>query len=227
MALWDSLTKKASETTAKAVQQAKILAETSRLNGLISDEERKRDNAYREIGKLYVQLHADDFEESFADLIAVTSAAERNIADYRAQIQDVKGVMRCGNCGAEVAKGVAFCSACGAAMPRVEPVETDGGEKCTYCGAQLQKGAKFCTSCGTPVAAAPELPKTETAPSEQPEQEPVSAEVVEQPQQEEAPESACEPVAEQPQAVEERICASCGAKLEADDVFCTQCGAKN
>ena len=41
MSFFDNLGKKASETTAKAVQKAQELAEISRINSLISDEEKK------------------------------------------------------------------------------------------------------------------------------------------------------------------------------------------
>lgn len=116
MALWDSFTKKASETTAKAVQQAKILAETTKLHGMVMEEEKKVSDLYQQIGKLYAEKYADEPGEGFSDLIAQIKEAEEKIAQYRTQIQDVKGVTRCEKCGAEVTKGAAFCSACGTAV---------------------------------------------------------------------------------------------------------------
>ena len=154
MALWDNITKKASETTAKAIQQAKILSETTRLNGLISDEEGKIDTAYFQIGKLYTARYRENPQDEFAGLIAAIVEAEQKIAEYRIQIQDVKGVLRCANCGAEVAKGMAFCSACGTAMPKVEGAETSNQVKCEECGAMVEKGMRFCTACGKPMKAA-------------------------------------------------------------------------
>ena len=151
MALWDSLSKKASETTAKAVQQARILSETSRLNGLVSDEEKKINNNYYQIGKLYATIHQNDYEDEFAGMIAAIAESEQKIREYRIQIQDVKGVIRCEKCGAEVSKGVAFCSSCGAAMPRIETIDVSKHEKCDNCGALVEKGMRFCTSCGKPM----------------------------------------------------------------------------
>ena len=151
MALWDNLSKKASETTAKAVQQARILSETTRLNGLISDEEKKINNNYYQIGKLYAAIHQTDSEEEFSSMIAAIAESEQRIMEYRMLIQDVKGVTRCEKCGAEVAKGVAFCSSCGAAMPKVEVPDLGKYEKCSNCGAKVEKGMRFCTSCGKPM----------------------------------------------------------------------------
>lgn len=151
MALWDNISKKASETTAKAVQQAKILSETTRLNGLVSDEEKKITNNYYQIGKLYAAMHQNDYEEEFAGMIAAIAESEQKVKAYRMQIQNLKGVIRCENCGAEVAKGVAFCSACGSAMPKVEAVDSSKYTKCARCGAVVEKGMRFCTSCGEPM----------------------------------------------------------------------------
>lgn len=151
MALWDNLSKKASETTAKAAQQMRSLSETSRLNGLISDEEKKINSSYYQIGKLYATMHLSDYEEEFAGMVAAITDAEAKIRDYRKQIQEIKGVQRCENCGAEVPCSAAFCSACGTAMPKVHASESTDYVKCASCGAEVKKGMRFCTSCGTPM----------------------------------------------------------------------------
>ena len=151
MALWDNLSKKASETTAKAVQQARILSETSRLNGLVSDEEKKINNNYYQIGKLYATIHQNNYEDEFIGMITAIAESEQKIREYRKQIQDIKGVVRCEKCGAEVPKGVAFCSSCGVAVPRVETVDVSKHDKCDNCGALVEKGMRFCTSCGKPM----------------------------------------------------------------------------
>ena len=154
MALWDSISKKASETTAKAIQQAKILSETAKLNGLISDEEAKINSNYLQIGKLYYAVHQQNPEEGFAPMLIAIAEAERKIQEYRQQIQQIRGVTRCANCGAEVAKGVAFCSTCGAAIAKAEPAAMECYETCTSCGAQVEKGMRFCTECGKPMVQA-------------------------------------------------------------------------
>ena len=75
--------------------------------------------------------------------------------DLKAQIQIIKGVVRCENCGAEVAKESAFCPSCGNKMPEiVQPVVEQPvaeAKKCANCGATLDNGALFCSECGTKV----------------------------------------------------------------------------
>lgn len=152
MAFWDDIGQKASETTAKAVQKAKDMTDVAKLNSMISDEETKINNAYYQIGKLYVTMHAQDCEEEFTGMVSVIVEADEKIKKYRQQIQDIKGVVRCSQCGAEVPAGGAFCSSCGAPLPKVQPAGADDLMKCGNCGAMIKKGTRFCTSCGTPIA---------------------------------------------------------------------------
>ncbi len=151
MAFWNNLSQKASETTAKAMQKAKEMSDIARLNSMISEEETKINNTYYQVGKLYVTMHPHDHEEEFAGMVASLAEAEEKIKSYRQQIQDIKGVVRCPQCGAEVQSGVAFCSSCGAPMPKVQPVNTDDLVCCEGCGAMVKKGVRFCTSCGKPM----------------------------------------------------------------------------
>ena len=151
MAFWDNLSQKASETTAKAVQKAKEMSDIAKLYSMISEEETKINNTYYQIGKLYATMHPHDHEEEFSGMIAALGEADEKIRSYRQQIQDIKGVVRCTQCGAEVQAGVAFCSSCGAPMPKVQPVNTDDLVKCENCGAMVKKGVRFCTACGKPM----------------------------------------------------------------------------
>lgn len=159
MAFFDNLGKRALETSAKAVQKAQELSEISRINSLISGEEKKINTTYYQIGKLYVTMHGSDGEKDFSGMVASILEGENRIDEYRRQIQIIKGVQHCEKCGAEVPRGVAFCSSCGAPMPKVEKTTSiEDTVRCESCGAMVKRGMRFCTSCGKPMTlpAAPE-----------------------------------------------------------------------
>lgn len=151
MAFFDDLGKKISQAGQTAVQKTKEMTDVARINGLISDEEKRVNNNYYQIGRLYVSIHQSDYENEFEGMILAIRDSEAKIQEYKQQIQDIKGVVRCEKCGAEVASNVAFCSSCGNPMPTqaMAVVSDESIVKCANCGAELACGLTFCTECGT------------------------------------------------------------------------------
>lgn len=152
MPIWNNFTKKVSESTGKAVQQANIIAETTKLNSLISQEEKTLDSIYKKIGKLYVFLHSADYETDFTELMNSVSESKQKITQYQTQIQTVKGIIACPKCGTEMTKGVAFCSTCGSAIPKEEKIDENTYVKCGNCGEMVDPEMRFCSSCGNALA---------------------------------------------------------------------------
>lgn len=198
MAFFDDLGKKLSQAGQTAVQKTKEMTDIARINGMISDEEKKVNNNYYQIGKLYVAMHQTDFESDFAEMMTAIKESETKIRDYKQQIQDIKGVVRCEKCGAEVVSNVAFCSSCGAPMPKQDTSANNGNLiKCTGCDAMVDKNMRFCTSCGKPTADivkdANDIPSVIN-------------------------ESTAEPVTNR--------CPNCGVAITEGLAFCTECGTK-
>ena len=123
MAFFDELGKKISQAGQNAVQKGKELADIAKINSAVYDEEKKIDDNYREIGKLYFSLRGKNPDVDFAAMVAAIHESENKIGEYKQQLKDIKGVVCCEKCGAEVSSNAAFCSACGAPMPVVKPVE--------------------------------------------------------------------------------------------------------
>lgn len=155
MAFFDDISKKISQTGQSAVQKTKDMADIAKINAAISEEQKKINNAYVQIGKLYVSKHASDYEDDFAGMVNTIKDSENKIVDYQRQIQDIKGVVCCEKCGAEIPSNSAFCSSCGAPLPKREVVEEDTNDtdfvKCIGCGQMVSREIKFCTSCGKSV----------------------------------------------------------------------------
>lgn len=208
MAFFDDLGRKLTSVSQSAVQKTKDVADIAKINAEISELERTANNLYYQIGKLYVAKHAADYESDFSGMIGSVIESERKIAECRQKIQDIKGVVRCEKCGADIPAGAAFCSFCGAPTPKnTASVNTQNLEKCPSCGAMIPQGVRFCTACGKPMLR-DAVPPVQEAP---------------------AAEQALAPSMEQTPAAEEstaKICPDCGAANEADCAFCTECGHK-
>lgn len=229
MALFDGLSRKASEVSAKAVQKTKEFSEATRINALISEEEKKINNNYYQIGKLYFSLHISDSEPAFSGMVDSIIASEKKISDYRIQVQEIRGIQKCEKCGAEVMKGVAFCGACGTPVPKAEVALPDGYIKCDGCGKLVQKGMRFCTVCGKTIvdlSAAQEKPQF--SPKDSLEEVPVRETVwFEQESSIDKTYTTVQgPSITIPAEATAHKCSVCGAELEADSEFCAECGTR-
>lgn len=153
MGLFDDFGKKVTDAGQKAMQKTQEISEVTRINSLISQNENKINNAYYQIGKLFVSIYGNDCQEEFVGMVATVAELEQQNVTYRKQIQDIKGIQHCEKCGAEVPKGVAFCSSCGTAMPQTDKQSvTDDCVKCPNCGTMVKKEMRFCTACGQNMA---------------------------------------------------------------------------
>lgn len=157
MAFLDQLSSKLSQTSQTAVQKTKDMAEIMRLNSQISEQERKIEQNYREIGKLYYENFADKDVELFRTLVAEIKGAEGDVCEMKANLLRLKGTQPCPVCGANQPAGSVFCNSCGAKMPdapaaAAKPLDADG-IPCRSCGAIMSKDTIFCTNCGSKLEA--------------------------------------------------------------------------
>ncbi len=151
MAFFDNVGRKLSQAGQGAIQKTKEMADIARLNSLIADEEKRMNNNYYQIGKLYTQLHSADCEDCFSTYIAAVQESMQKIDELKAEIQVLRAVTKCPVCGAEVPNSALFCSACGTAMQNAAQTQPADTVKCGNCGAFVNKDMNFCTSCGTPM----------------------------------------------------------------------------
>ena len=202
MAFFDKLGKTINKVGQDAFQKTKEMADTARLNSLVSDEEKRLNNNYYQIGKLYAQLHGADCEDCFVPYITAVNESLKKIDELKAEIQKLRAVANCPKCGAEVSTASKFCNACGEVMPVTEAnvVQPADTVKCSRCGKFVDKKMNFCTSCGNPIV--------QNVENNAPVAEPVVSE-------------------EKPAEVyANKKCPNCGAELDADAGFCTECGTK-
>lgn len=197
MAFFDDISKKISQASQGVAQSTKNFANVTKFNNMVSDEEKKVETLYYQLGRAYYDHFAMSADAELAGYISAINTSLANIESYKNQIKEIKGVTACPQCGAEISYASAFCNTCGARLPERAPVQAvpENTVQCGNCGAFVPEGYKFCTSCGSVMAPAPA---------------PVA----------EAPAPAPAPV----EAPATKACPHCGKELPAEAMFCTACG---
>lgn len=156
MAFLEALGKKISETSQEVVQKTKDTAEVLKLNSMIADEENQLKELYIELGKSYYEANYSSIPEEYTSLFANIKEKHTNIANLNDQVNKVKGLFPCPNCGASLPSDALFCSSCGTKIEKTEetvPVaeEATDVKRCTNCGEPIQDGFAFCINCGAKV----------------------------------------------------------------------------
>lgn len=151
MAFFDELSKKISQTSQGVVQKTKDTAEILKLNSAISDEEKKINSFYTELGKAYFEKYCDSCEEDFQNTITSIKESQAKVEQFSEQVKKLKGIVRCPNCNNDVQYGSPFCNSCGTKLETEKPAPTVADKKCTKCGAPLGENSAFCTRCGAKV----------------------------------------------------------------------------
>lgn len=152
MAFLDQVGQKLTKTSQEAMKKTKDMTEVVRLNNAITEEQKRIDSHYLEIGRLYYHNFADRKEEVFRSHVAQIRQSEASMSEMKATIRRLKGLVACPMCGNEQQTDAVFCNSCGAKMPQrqEEVVQPQGGDgiKCKSCGKIMQKGMAFCMNCG-------------------------------------------------------------------------------
>lgn len=163
MSFLDQLGKKVSDAGKGVAQQTKNLTEIARLTSVIDTEEKMVAQSYTQIGKTYYENHKNDPDAECAAQIALVNKSLKKIAQWREQIQRIKGIVKCPQCGAEIPYGSQFCGVCGTKIVRPEAAPAAASvRRCPSCGAEAAATDRFCNKCGKPLpqmAPAPVCPQ--------------------------------------------------------------------
>lgn len=122
MAFFDDLGKVLAETGQTVVNKTKDLTELTRLSARVTDLQRKNDQLYKTIGKLYMEHYGDSPEDAFKGAVSSIKENQKKIAGYKEDIKQLKGIKKCSSCGADVSGSSQFCSKCGAKVEDTDVV---------------------------------------------------------------------------------------------------------
>lgn len=177
------------------------MAEMIKLNSKIAEEEKKIEDAYREIGKIYYKNYADKNDALFQEKVAGIRASESMIlGEVKQMITKLKGLIVCPSCGSGQPLGSIFCSVCGTRL-----LDNSGVSSAPAAEKQVVE---------TPVVPKP----VETPPVEEAISESVPEPTVEIP--------AAEVPAEGASNDKKIMCKVCGTPMAEDMLFCINCGTR-
>ena len=125
MAFFDELGKKLTQATQSAKQKGKEIADVTKLTFAISEEEKKLDDLYKKIGKLFVEKVGDRSEGEFLPLVNAVHEGVEKLDSLKAQKNELKGVMVCASCGTELPRDAVFCNNCGVKVAPDAPATED------------------------------------------------------------------------------------------------------
>lgn len=153
MAFFEQIGKRLTDAGQNVAQQTKDLADVTKLNTAISEKEKKISQLFLLIGQLYYEGHKNDETAEERDKIAEVNSLYSKILSNREKIKQIKGVVKCEHCGADVPLNAAFCNSCGTKVKRAETITKSPEEscQCPACHAIVEKGNLFCNYCGTKI----------------------------------------------------------------------------
>lgn len=95
----DGIGKRLSDAGQGVAKHTKNFTEVTRLNGAIAEQERQAAALLRELGQACYDRHQNDPDYEYAAQIEGIRAAYAQIAQYQAQIRQIKGIRICPECG--------------------------------------------------------------------------------------------------------------------------------
>lgn len=152
MAIFGDISKKISATSQTVVQKAKGMADITGMKSQISDENKKIEKYYQNLGKLYFDLKQNEPVPELQELVALIQNSYRKIEEINAAITSIENTKTCPMCGTPLEDDMIFCVGCGSRIERAEDTAQQSNVSetkfCTDCGNKIPKAAIFCTKCG-------------------------------------------------------------------------------
>ena len=150
MAFFEKLGEKISSTSKDVAKKTREIADITRINMQINGEEDNIKDLYNQIGKKYYEIHPNSNEAEFETLCNSVTQSLSKINTYKEQIQSIKGVKKCSNCGAEIEDTSIFCGVCGSKTATVEEKQeaVTVSPVCPGCQNPVTEDMIYCGGCG-------------------------------------------------------------------------------
>ena len=135
-AFFEGIGRKFSQTGQDAVKKTKDLAEISRINSQMTEEEKK----------LYYQMNKETADAVYLDIFQAIGGCLQTMDRYQVMVDEIREIKKCRRCQTEVALSSMFCPTCGNKLS--DDRETGVSTICPDCGMENGSSATTCMKCG-------------------------------------------------------------------------------
>ncbi len=138
MSIFESFTRKVTDTARVGVRKAGEVVEITKLNISINAEEERILKVYAEMGKYVYDLYRNGklVDENLKAMCGMIDSSRESIQEMRKRILDIKGMKLCPACGNELELDMVYCPQCG------KKQETDAPKSCPECKEEDGEGGK-------------------------------------------------------------------------------------
>ncbi len=156
MAFFEQIGKRITDTGQSVAQQTKNLADVTKLNSVISEKEKEISQLFFSIGQSYYERYKNDNTVEDFDKISEVTVLYDEIMNCREKIKQIKGIVKCKNCGGDVPLNAVFCNVCGTKVNRSEDnkenIENNECKRtCQACQSLIGMDNVFCNFCGAKI----------------------------------------------------------------------------
>ena len=125
---FDDFGKMISDFATTTVKKTKDLTETGKLKLQINSLKTDLDEQYKKLGRLFFEADGEMDRGDCPDAFYQIESLLQQIEELSGQVNELKNIAVCPNCGTKMELGVSYCSNCGAKMPMEAPDENDFSE---------------------------------------------------------------------------------------------------
>lgn len=153
MAFFEQIGKKITNAGQSVAQQTKNFADVSQLNSAISEKEKRIAQLFLNIGQMYYEMHKENPSVEYHEIITEISTLYSEITQNQEKIKQIKGIIKCPKCGADVPLNASFCNTCGAKVEQdsVVEIENQSQRVCPVCHSVVGLNDSFCNHCGAKI----------------------------------------------------------------------------
>lgn len=112
MEFFEKLSSTFSAAGKEGLSKAREVKDAAKYTVSIKEREGTILKLYRELGKAYYQIHKNDPEPEFDEILAIKAAFEE-IGELKSNMDELRGIKRCPNCGSPISPNAKFCQHCG------------------------------------------------------------------------------------------------------------------